>query len=112
MNNPAMQRDATWLPIAETPAHPEYPCAHCITSMAFAAVVEALFGSTEVPELAITSLSLPGVTHRWGSLNAYTTEVAEARIWAGFHYRTSVRVAQDMGSNIGHYVVATVMRPL
>jgi hypothetical protein len=112
MNTAAMQRDATWVPIADTPMHPEYPCAHCITSVAFASVVEALFGSTEVPNLSITSLSLPGITHYWSSLDAYTTEVAEARIWAGFHYRTSTQVGQDMGRQIGRYVVATVMQPL
>ena len=30
--NPNTPRDATWQPIADTPAHPEYPCAHCILS--------------------------------------------------------------------------------
>ena len=112
MNNAAMQRDATWVPIADTPMHPEYPCAHCITSMAFASVVQALFGSTEVPGLSMTSLSLPGVTHHWSNLDAYTAEVAEARIWAGFHYRTSTQVGKDMGRQIGRYVVATMMQPL
>ena len=112
MNNPAMQRDAAWVPIADTPMHPEYPCAHCITSVAFASVVQTLFGSTEVPNLSMTSLSLPGVTHHWSNLDAYTAEVAEARIWAGFHYRTSTQVGQDMGRQIGRYVVATMMQPL
>ena len=112
MNNPAMQRDAAWVPIADTPMHPEYPCAHCITSVAFASVVQTLFGSTEVPNLSMTSLSLPGVTHHWSNLDAYTAEVAEARIWAGFHYRTSTQVGQEMGRQIGRYVVATMMQPL
>ena len=30
--NPATDREATWQPIANTPMHPEYPCAHCIQS--------------------------------------------------------------------------------
>jgi hypothetical protein len=41
-DNPATERDATWQPIDNTPMHPEYPCAHCITSAAVAAVVEAV----------------------------------------------------------------------
>jgi hypothetical protein len=28
--NPDTDREATWQPIATTPMHPEYPCAHCI----------------------------------------------------------------------------------
>jgi len=37
--------------------------------------------------------------------------VAEARIWAGFHYRFSTRTGQNMGRKIGAYVVQTVMQP-
>ena len=33
------------------------------------------------------------------------------RIWAGFHYRFSVRVGQDMGRKIGQHVVESVMQP-
>src|SRR6202795_3341805 len=39
--NPATDREATWQPIDNTPMHPEYPCAHCISSGTVAAVVEA-----------------------------------------------------------------------
>jgi hypothetical protein len=41
--NPATDREATWQPIAITPMHPEYPCAHCIQSGSVAAVVKAVF---------------------------------------------------------------------
>ena len=37
--------------------------------------------------------------------SAPTDEVAYARIWAGFHYRFSTRVGQDMGHKIGRHVV-------
>src|SRR4029079_13740098 len=37
--NPATERDATWQPIADTPLHPEYPCAHCITAASMCAVI-------------------------------------------------------------------------
>ena len=30
-------------------------------------------------------------------MTAFTDEVANARIWAGFHYRFSTRVGTDMG---------------
>jgi len=109
--NPATARDATWQPIDNTPMHPEYPCAHCILSGTVAAVVEASLGSPDVPEIAMTSPMAPGVTHRWTNMKALTDEVANARIWAGFHYRFSTRVGQDMGGKIGRYVVENVMQP-
>jgi PAP2 superfamily protein len=110
-DNPATEPDATWQPIDITPMHPEYPCAHCIISNAVATALEMALGTADVPEIVMTSPTAPGVTHRWTSVRAYADEVAHARIWAGFHYRFSVRVGQDMGRKIGEYVVKTVMRP-
>jgi hypothetical protein len=110
-DNAATTRDATWQPIDNTPMHPEYPCAHCIVSGAVASAIEALLGTPEIPEIAMTSPTAPGATHRWTNVRAYNEEVSHARIWAGFHYRFSVRVGQDMGRAIGEYVVKNVMQP-
>jgi hypothetical protein len=109
--NPATQRDATWQPIDATPMHPEYPCAHCILSSSVAAVIEGLLGSDEIPEVSLTSPFVPGVTHRFTDLRAYTDEVANARICAGFHYRFSTVAGREMGQKIGAYVVKSVMQP-
>jgi hypothetical protein len=110
-DSPATERDPTWQPIDNTPMHPEYPCAHCIGSAALAAVVETLLGTADVPEIVMTSSTAPGVTHRWTNLRAYTEEVSQARISAGFHYRFSTQVGQDMGRKIGQYVVQNAMQP-
>jgi PAP2 superfamily len=110
--NAATERDATWLPIDNTPMHPEYPCAHCIVSSAVASVVEAMLGTADIPEVTMTSPTAPGVTHRWTNVNAYADEVAVARIAAGFHYRFSTVVGQDMGRQIGLHAVKTIMQPL
>ncbi|UPK01230.1 vanadium-dependent haloperoxidase [Bradyrhizobium sp. 170] len=109
--NPATDREATWQPISNTPMHPEYPCSHCIQSGTVAAVVEAVLGSMDIPETAMTSPTAPGVTRRWTNMTAYTEEVANARIWAGFHYRFSTRVGTEMGLEIGEHVVRNVMQP-
>ncbi len=110
--NPDTELEATWQPIDNTPMHPEYPCAHCIQSGAATAVIEALLGTTDIPEVSMTSPTLPGITHRWTNLGALANEIAEARIWAGFHYRFSARVGTEMGRRIGEYVVQNAMGPL
>ena len=110
-DNPATEREATWQPIDNTPMHPEYPCAHCILSGSVAGVVKAVLGTAEIPEIAVTSATAPGVTHRWTNMTAFTDEVANARIWAGFHYRFSTRVGTGMGLQIGEYVAKSVMQP-
>jgi hypothetical protein len=110
-DNPATERDATWQPIDNTPMHPEYPCAHCILSGSVAGVIKAALGSADIPEVAMTSPTAPGVTHRFTNMSAFADEVANARIWAGFHYRFSTRVGTDMGGRIGEHVVTNVLQP-
>ena len=110
-DNAATERDATWQPIDSTPMHPEYPCAHCVVSGGVAAAVETALGTAEIPEVTMTSTMAPGVTHRFTNIRAYNDEVSYARIWAGFHYRFSVRVGQDLGRKVGQYVAQAVMQP-
>jgi hypothetical protein len=110
--NPATEREATWQPIDNTPLHPEYPCAHCINSAAAVAVIESVLGSADIPEVSMTSSTAPGVIHHWTNLGVFADEVANARIWAGFHYRFSTRVGTDMGRQIGQYVAQNVMQPV
>jgi hypothetical protein len=111
-NNSATERDAAWEPIDATPMHPEYPCAHCISSASLVGVMEVVFGTAEMPEVSIASPTAPGVVHRWTNVRAFSDEVSEARIWAGFHYRFSTKVGQDMGHKIGEYVAKNLMQPV
>src|SRR5262249_29177885 len=107
--NKATPRDPSWLPLGDTPMHPEYPCAHCITSAAAAVVLQSLFGN-DIPEVSMTSATAPGVTRKWTRLQEYMDEVAAARTYAGFHYRFSNKVGQDMGRKIAELTLATQLR--
>jgi PAP2 superfamily protein len=107
--NPATPRDASWLPLGDTPMHPEYPCAHCIVSAAVATVLQAIVGN-DIKEVTLTSPTAPGVTRRWTRVQDYSDEVSVARIYAGFHYRFSTVVGKDMGRKIGELTVATQLR--
>jgi hypothetical protein len=109
--NPATPRDASWMPLGDTPMHPEYPCAHCITSGAVASVLQSAFGN-DIPEVSMTSVTAPGVTRKWTRLQDYADEVSVARIYGGFHYRFSAKVGQDMGRKIAELAVGTKLRPV
>jgi hypothetical protein len=109
-DNPATAPDATWQPLDNTPMHPEYPCAHCIESSAARVVLESL--GQPMSDLSLTSTTAPGVTHHWSNLDDFTTEVANARIWAGFHYRFSTRVGTALGRQVGEYVTNKMMQPV
>ena len=108
--NDATAGDPAWLPFVDTPMHPEYPCAHCITAGAVATVLEAEFGTGRVPVITMTSTTAPGVTHRWERIADYVKEVDNARVWGGIHYRNSTEVGERMGRAIGNLVVTTVLQ--
>jgi hypothetical protein len=105
-NNPAMPREASWLPLGTTPMHPEYPCAHCIVASAVSNVLQSVVGN-EVGEITLVSPTAPGVTRKWTRLQAYSDEVSNARIYAGFHYRFSTEAGKDMGKKIAELTVST-----
>jgi hypothetical protein len=109
--NDATDPAPQWLPLLETPLHPEYPCAHCISSAAVGAVLESVLGAGEVPAISMTSAAIPGVAHRWTRISDYVDEVSDARILAGVHYRNSADVGKAMGRSIGELSVASLMRP-
>jgi hypothetical protein len=108
--NDATALDPAWVPLIDTPLHPEYPCAHCINVGAIAAVIEREFGA-HPPTLRSTSVTLPGVTHSWKSPADLIEEVSNARVWGGVHYRSSTAVGVAMGRKIGALVATTTLQP-
>jgi len=110
--NNATERLAAWQPLDVTPLHPEYPCAHCVLAGALAGSIEALLGTTNIPEASMTSPTAPGVTHTFTNVRAVSDEVAGARIYAGFHYRYSTVVGTELGMKIGAYVAQNALQPL
>jgi hypothetical protein len=91
--------------------HPEYPCAHCIISASISTVLRNVVGD-EFGEFSLTSPTAAGVVRKWSRLQDYSDEVANARIYAGFHYRFSTEVGKDMGKKIGQLTVETQLRGL
>jgi len=109
--NNATERDPTWEPMIATPMHPEYPCAHCISQGSAASVLEAFFGDA-VPTFTMTSTTAPGVTRKFSRLSDYVTEVVNARVYDGVHYRTSGEVGAAMGRKNGQYAVQNYLKPI
>ena len=109
--NNATERDPGWTPFISTPIHPEYPCAHCIVAGALGAVLAAEIGSGPTPTLSSASPTAGGAVRTWTSVDDFTKEVAQARIYDGVHYRTSTEVGSAMGTKIGELAVKSLPRP-
>lgn len=110
--NDATTVEPAWESLIETPLHPEYPCAHCITSAAVATILNREVGAKAISTVTFTSPTAPGVVRKWASTDEYVEEVSAARIYAGVHYRTSTTVAQEMGRKIAELTLRQRMQPL
>ena len=99
--NAATEREASWVPLVDSPMHPEYPSGHAILAGAVGAVVKADVGAARLPVLSTSSPSAKGATRNWTSIDDFVREVADSRVYAGIHYRTAVDVGAAMGKRIG-----------
>jgi hypothetical protein len=106
--NPATAADATWTPLRATPPHPEYPAAHTIAAGAGAEVLASVFGDAFF--FTIESPTLPGQPRTFARFSDFPLESGNARVWAGFHWRSSCLVGAQMGAAIGRQAVANYLR--
>jgi hypothetical protein len=108
--NAAIKRDPGWMPLVDAPGHPEYPCAHCISSAAVVTVLQSQLGD-DIPGLTMNSPTLPGRDAQVGPPVRLSREVSDARIWSGVHYRNSAEVGARMGKQVADYAVANYLQP-
>ncbi len=99
--NDATVRDAGWLPLVETPMHPEYPSAHSTLAATVAQLVKADIGNQPLPPLATSSPTAKGATRRWTRVEDFVQEVGDARVWAGIHFRSACDTGAAMGRRVG-----------
>ena len=103
--------DLGWSPFINTPMHPEYPCAHCVSSGALGAVLDAELAGKPMPTLSSSSPAANGAVREWKSIGDFMDEVSMARIYDGVHYRYSTVVGNDMGMKVGALVMQKFAKP-
>ncbi|HET9782401.1 MAG TPA: vanadium-dependent haloperoxidase [Candidatus Dormibacteraeota bacterium] len=107
--------DAGWVPLVNTPNHPEYPSQHgCVTGSS-GDVLATLLGT---PNFNLTI---------WGANQATPTalatsesfateadldsELVNARIYIGFHFRTSVLAGESIGHSVADWELQRFFLP-
>jgi hypothetical protein len=108
--NPATTADPSWLPLLVTPYFQEYPSGHSGVSSAATSVMASFFGNHE--DFTVTSDGLPGVTRSFTRFSDAVAQVADARVFAGFHFRFGCDDAAQMGRQIARYAGSTLMQRL
>jgi hypothetical protein len=100
--------DPTWVPLMTTPYFQEYPSGHSGVSSAAATVLTSFFGNDI--EFTVTSNGLPNVTRSFTTFSSAVAQVADARVFAGFHFRFSCNDASSMGAAVANYAESTLMQ--
>ena len=102
--NPDTQPDPTWdTPQGFTPPFPDYPSGHACATVANMRVNQIFFGRDRHTFSATAST---GATRRYTRFSQAATEVANARVWVGIHFRTAVVDGSRLGNNVADYVAA------
>lgn len=105
---PRSRPDETWRPLRTTPNHPEYPAAHACHTSAIVEALRTFFGTDEV-RVTLDSRTT-GTTRTFNRLQDIVKEVEDARVLAGFHFRSSDQTGSRLGRDVARFVGARSFR--
>jgi hypothetical protein len=107
--NPATASDPDWMPLLPTPPVPEHPSGHAMVSATITTIL-ALFFHTD--RIAFTGYSPDtNTTRRYARFSDALTEVINARVWGGIHFRTADNQGAVEGAKLAAYVWLTRLGP-
>jgi hypothetical protein len=104
--NTGTDPDPDWLPLINTPSHPEYPAGHPSLNGAAATVLLSYFDDAQT--FTLTATGQPSRTYT--SITLARQDGNDARVWGGMHYPSTVAISDAEGEAIANYVDANAMQ--
>ena len=114
--NAATVEEPGWRPLVTTPNHPEYPGAHGMNTSAMAEVFSEFLGTNDI-DLDIHGFDAAGPPGNLNAVRHYDTtdelrtEIVNARLWGGIHYRFSTEAGVQLGRKIAQYGLNHAFKP-
>ncbi len=100
-------KDASWLPVIPTPAHPEFASAHAVISAAASDALNALYGNIgSITDHTYDYLSFPARTY--ATFQDIGIDAGNSRFYGGIHYQPTI----DAGITQGRVVSANIVKSL
>jgi hypothetical protein len=106
--NSATAEQPGWKPLLAIPNHPEYVSAHSALTAAMAQVFAGALGTRNL-DLDVTGFDAAGPAGNFNSVRHFATgddlvtDVMNARIWGGLHYRFSCAAGAALGRSVAHW---------
>jgi hypothetical protein len=113
--NGKTEANPTWIPLLTTPNHPEYPAAHGCLTAALGEVLAKGLGTRNI------NVDMPGATggfttlttsRHYDTVKQLDSEIVNARVWAGLHYRNSGKVGVELGKDVARWTLLRYFRPV
>jgi hypothetical protein len=103
--NRATTPDPTWTSFLVV-NHPEYPSGHSCFTGAVTEALKIFFGTNAIPLTISSTFAGAGPPRTFARLSEIRAEVADARVWAGLHFRNSMqegfKLARKVARNAAH----------
>ena len=104
------EADPGWTALVLAPRFPEYISNHASLTGAFMHVFSSLLGDEQT--FTVSSPNYPNFTWTFERCSDATSQVKEARIWAGIHFRHGCDVGQAVGQAVADYALENYLLPL
>jgi hypothetical protein len=102
-SNPNIVRDPNWTPLLFYNSNQEYPAGHPTQSYCSVMIMRRMFGRDDFTFILPSGhAEYPFFT--FNSLTHFLTDSADARIWAGLHFRFSINGAFAVADQVCGYV--------
>ncbi len=94
--------DIAYVPYIRTPCFPSYPSNHGSASNSAAEVLRRVYGEGH-HAITMANPAMPGLTFHYTTFDQITSDISDARIYGGIHYRFDQDAGSDLGRDIGAY---------
>jgi hypothetical protein len=109
--NPETPGDPSFVPFITTPCYPDYLSNQGTLVNGAAGVLRRLYGERG-HRISLSFPAVSGVTLTYTRLSQFTTDVADARVYGGIHFRSAQIEAERLGKKMARAVYGAVLRPV
>ena len=109
--NPATLADPTWKPLLVDPPYPDYVSGYNAVAASASRALEELFGRGHL-NLTLISTAVPGAVRHYDSGRALRSDVVDARVWLGIHFRFADVAARNLSGRLADWTLDHYFQPV
>jgi hypothetical protein len=109
--NPRTPADPSFAPFITTPCYPSHPSNFGTEVNTAIGILRRIHGDGH-HDISLSSPAVPGVTLSYTRLGQLSTDVADARVYGGIHFRFEQVAAKQLGKRIARAVYGAVLQPV